>query len=163
MVYGVISIRTNPNIFWVVASSGKDDHHGDYGGVVHTQFLKNGNNVSNDRYMITLQKLRAKMLCVLLCKCAILQRNNARPHTSQHNKVNEYWRVSNSVTFYRTHHTAHFFLFFPKLKRTLQLTPLRVWDASNCAYLAVGEDQIFLPQRDATTNPTLAFVCGPEW
>jgi histone-lysine N-methyltransferase SETMAR len=75
----------SPKKFKVVASAGKVmmTIFWDCEGVVHTEFLKHGNTVNSDRYVTTLQKLRARLLRVRVGKHAVLQHDNARPHTSR--------------------------------------------------------------------------------
>jgi [histone H3]-lysine36 N-dimethyltransferase SETMAR len=74
-----------PRKFKVVASAGKVlmTIFWDCQGIVHTEFLKRGNTINSDRYVETLKKLRRRLQRIRPGKNAILQHDNARPHTSQ--------------------------------------------------------------------------------
>ena len=52
-------------------------------GIVHLEFLERGNTVTSARYVATLTKLRKRLCRVRPHKLAILQHDNARPHTSR--------------------------------------------------------------------------------
>lgn len=74
-----------PKKFKTVASAGKVlmTIFWDCQGVIHTEFLERGNTVNSDRYVETMKKLRARLLRVRPGKHAVLQHDNARPHTSR--------------------------------------------------------------------------------
>ena len=54
----------------------------DWDGVVHTEFLQKGQTINSDRYVDTLKRLRVRLQRTRKDKQAILQHDNARPHTS---------------------------------------------------------------------------------
>ena len=51
-------------------------------GVVHTEFLEQGNTVNSTKYVNTLEKLKARLRRVTSEKVSIIHHDNARPHTS---------------------------------------------------------------------------------
>ena len=51
-------------------------------GVVHTEFLEQGNTVNSTKYVNTLEKLKARLRRVRSEKVSIIHHDNARPHTS---------------------------------------------------------------------------------
>ena len=51
-------------------------------GVVHTEFLEQGNTVNSTKYVNTLEKLKARLRRVRSEKVSIIHHHNARPHTS---------------------------------------------------------------------------------
>ncbi|GFR67701.1 transposase [Elysia marginata] len=51
-------------------------------GVVHTEFLEQGNTVNSTKYVNTLEKLKARLRWVRIEKVSIIHHDNARPHTS---------------------------------------------------------------------------------
>ena len=50
-------------------------------GVVHTEFLEQGNTVNSTKYVNTLEKLKARLRRVRSEKVSIIHHDNARPHT----------------------------------------------------------------------------------
>ncbi|GFS17348.1 histone-lysine N-methyltransferase SETMAR [Elysia marginata] len=52
-------------------------------GIVHVEFLKQGNTVNSERYISTLRKLSVRSKSVRSTKHAILHHDNAKPHTSR--------------------------------------------------------------------------------
>ncbi|GFR70867.1 histone-lysine N-methyltransferase SETMAR [Elysia marginata] len=51
-------------------------------GVVHTEFLEQGNTVNSTKYVNTLEKLKARLRQVRSETVSIIHHDNARPHTS---------------------------------------------------------------------------------
>ena len=51
-------------------------------GVVHTEFLEQGNTVNSTKYVNTLEKLKTRLRRVRSEKVSIIHHDNARPHTS---------------------------------------------------------------------------------
>ena len=51
-------------------------------GVVHSEFLEQGNNVNSTKYVNTPEKLKARLRRVRSEKVSIIHHDNARPHTS---------------------------------------------------------------------------------
>ena len=51
-------------------------------GVVHTEFLEQGNTVNSTKYVNTLEKLKARLRRVRSEKVSIIHHDNARPHTN---------------------------------------------------------------------------------
>ena len=54
-------------------------------GVVHTEFLEQGNTMNSTKYVNTLEKLKARLRRVRSEKVSIIHHDNARPHTSLEN------------------------------------------------------------------------------
>ncbi|GFO12708.1 transposase [Plakobranchus ocellatus] len=52
-------------------------------GVVHMEFLVQGQTVNSERYISTLRALKLKLRRIRRDKDSILQHDNARPHTSR--------------------------------------------------------------------------------
>ena len=73
-----------PKKFKVVRSAGKVllTVFWDCQGIVHMEFLEHGNTVNSDRYIETLQRLRARLTRLRRGDTTILHHDNARPHTS---------------------------------------------------------------------------------
>ncbi|GFO34991.1 histone-lysine N-methyltransferase SETMAR [Plakobranchus ocellatus] len=55
----------------------------DMEGVVHMEFLEQGQTVNSERYISTLRALKLRRGRVRCDKDSILQHDNARPHTSR--------------------------------------------------------------------------------
>ena len=51
-------------------------------GVVHIEFLEQGNTVNSTKYVNALEKLKARLRRVWSEKVSIIHHDNARPHTS---------------------------------------------------------------------------------
>ncbi|GFS04299.1 histone-lysine N-methyltransferase SETMAR [Elysia marginata] len=71
-------------------------------GIIHIEFLKQGNTVNSERYISTLRKLCVRLKRVRPTKHAILHHDNARPHISRQteeplHKINEFRRIALSV------------------------------------------------------------------
>ncbi|GFS06944.1 histone-lysine N-methyltransferase SETMAR [Elysia marginata] len=93
----------------------------DSGGIVHKEFLKQGNTVNSEQYIFTLRKLSVRR--VRPTKQAILHHDNARPHTSH---VAELKRHCIKMNFVELPHQSYSpdiapsdFYLYPKLKEHL--------------------------------------------
>ncbi|GFO00681.1 histone-lysine N-methyltransferase SETMAR [Plakobranchus ocellatus] len=75
----------SPRKFKVVASARKVlfTVFWDIEGVVHMEFLEQGQTVNSDRYISTLRALKLRLRLVRHDKDSILQHDNARPHISR--------------------------------------------------------------------------------
>ncbi|GFS27223.1 transposase [Elysia marginata] len=91
-------------------------------GIVHIEFLKQGNTVNSERYISTLRKLSVMLTRVRLTKHAILHHDNARSHTSR--KTEEALHKINFVILphpsYSPDLSPSDFYLFPKLKEHLR-------------------------------------------
>ena len=75
----------SPRKFKVVASARKVlfTVFWDMEGVVHMEFLEQGQTVNSERYISTLRALKLRLRRIRRDKDSILQHDNARPHTSR--------------------------------------------------------------------------------
>ncbi|GFO16560.1 histone-lysine N-methyltransferase SETMAR [Plakobranchus ocellatus] len=67
-------------------------------GVVHMEFLEQGQTVNSERYISTFRALKLRFRRVRRDKESILRHDNARPHTSRQTQY--------ALQPYRTLHTA---------------------------------------------------------
>ncbi|GFR85867.1 histone-lysine N-methyltransferase SETMAR [Elysia marginata] len=94
----------------------------DSGGVVHTEFLEQGNTVNSTKYVNTLDKLKARLRRVRSEKVSIIHHDNARPHTSLETRT-ALDRLGLRTLLhppYRPDLAPSDFFFFPKLKDYLK-------------------------------------------
>ncbi|GFN80831.1 transposase [Plakobranchus ocellatus] len=79
----------SPKKFKVVASARKVlfTVSWDMEGVVHMEFLEQGQTVNSERYISTLGALKLRLRRIRRDKDSILQHDNARPHTSRQTQV----------------------------------------------------------------------------
>ncbi|GFR80004.1 transposase [Elysia marginata] len=91
-------------------------------GIVHMEFLKQGNTVNSQLYISTLRKLSVRLKRLRPTKHAILHHNNARPHTSRQTE-----EALHKMKFVVLPHPSYSpdlapsdFYLFPKLKEQLK-------------------------------------------
>ena len=79
----------SPRKFKVVASARKVlfTVFWDMEGVVHMEFLEQGQTVNSERYISTLRAVKLRLRRIRRDKDSILQHDNARPHTSRQTQV----------------------------------------------------------------------------
>ncbi|GFR75980.1 mariner transposase [Elysia marginata] len=119
----------SPRKFKVVASARKLmlTVFWDSEGIVHIEFLKQGNTVYSERYISTLRKLSVRLKRVRPTKHAILHHDNVRLHKSR--QTEEALHKMNFVVLPHPSYSPDLapsgFNLFPKIKGTPQRKPLR--------------------------------------
>ncbi|GFR95606.1 histone-lysine N-methyltransferase SETMAR [Elysia marginata] len=155
----------SPRKFKIVASARKVmlTVFWDSEGIVHIEFLKQGNTDYSERYISTLRKLSVRLKRVHPKNHTILHHDNARPHTSRQTE-----EVLHKINFVVLPHTyspdfaPSDFYIFPKLKEHLRGNHYKSDEDVEAAVRHSFRQKMcgLFHRRHASTCTSLAAMCG---